>query len=283
MIAIARDFDPSATASATPDPLDHEKPEHLRLTIKAVREDWPMAPDRRAQALESLGAILASESPKIRPRMKLLAARAILQFEDNEARRAIDQTRLEQKAQQLEIDEKHREFRRDLAQKSLEQKRAELGERIESRKSREAHWAAEFELRERRFEHTAQHQAAKLDHERKVHDDRMTVAHARLDLGRDRLDLDKARFHHQVVQTEDKAEAQAEQARHHAAQEAFRRQIADYLKPCTKSAPTTTAPATSAPPLRTSTPAPAQNEAKRHRRPPAIDHPAHSHPHAPAA
>jgi hypothetical protein len=254
MIAIARDFDPSATASATPDPLDHEKPEHLRLTIKAVRENWPMPPDRRAQALESLGAILASGSPKIRPRMKLLAARAILQFEDREARRALDQTRLEQKAQQLENDEKHREFRREHAEKSLEHKREELKERIESRKSRETHWAAEFELRERRFEHTAQHRAAQLDHERELHDDRMAVAHARLDLGHARLDLDKARFHHQVVQTEDKAEAQAEQARHHAAQEAFRQQIADYLTPRTKPAPTTT-PATSAPPLRTSAPA----------------------------
>jgi hypothetical protein len=268
-----------------------------------------MPPDRRAQALESLGAILASESPKIRPRMKLLAARALLQFEDREARRALDQTRLEQKAQQLENDENHREFRRDLAQKSLDQKRAELGERIESRKSREAQWAAEFELRERRFDHTAQHQAAKLDHERELHDDRMAVAHARLDLDHARLELDKARFHHQVVQTEDQAEAQAELARHHAAQEAFRQQIADYLKPRTKpapttSAPTTAAPATSSPPLRTrapelskceptlhhqpsaptpSAPAPTQREAKRNHRPPAINHPAHSHPHAPAA
>jgi hypothetical protein len=293
MIAIARDFDPSATASATPDPLDHEKPEHLRLTIKAVREDWPMAPDRRAQALESLGAILASESPKIRPRMKLLAARAILQFEDNEARRAIDQTRLEQKAQQLENDEKHREFRREHAEKSLEHKRAELGERIESRKSREAQWAAEFELRERRFEHTAKHQAAKLDHERELHDDRMAVAHARLDLGHARLDLDKARFHHQVVQTEDKAEAQAELARHHAAQETFRSQIANYLTPRTKHeritsapttpAPTTAAPATSALPLRSSAPTPSMREAKRPDRPSSIGHPAQSHPHAPAA
>jgi hypothetical protein len=269
MIAIARDFDPSATASATPDPLDHEKPEHLRLTIKAVREDWPMAPDRRAQALESLGAILASESPKIRPRMKLLAARAILQFEDNEARRAIDQTRLEQKAQQLEIDEKHREFRRDLAQKSLEQKRAELGERIESRKSREAQWAAEFELRERRFEHTAQHQAAKLDHQRVLHDDRMAVAHARLDLAHTRLDLDKARFHHQVVQTEDKAEAQAEQARHHAAQESFRQQIVDCLSPRTNDDGCLW--------LRSS-----ETTDVGHR-PQAIAHPAGNHPHAPAA
>jgi hypothetical protein len=216
-----------------------------------------MAPDRRERALDTLDQILVSENPKIRPRMKVLAASAILHAADNEARRALDKTRLEQKAQQLENDEKHREFRRDLAQKSLDQKRAELGERIESRKSREAQWAAEFELRERRFDHTAQHQTAKLDHERELHDDRMAVAHARLDLDHARLDLDKARFHHQVVQTEDKAEAQAEQARHHAAQEAFRQQIADYLKPRTRhepttTAPTTSAPATSAPPLRAS-------------------------------
>jgi hypothetical protein len=271
MIAVARDFDPSATASATPDPdpPDHEKPEHLRLTIKAVRENWPMPPDRRAQALESLGAILASNSPKIRPRMKLLAARAILQFEDREARRALDKTRLEQKAQQLENDEKHREFRRDLAQKSLEQKRAELGERIESRKSREAQWAAEFELRERRFEHTAQHQAAKLDHQRVLHDDRMAVAHARLDLAHTRLDLDKARFHHQVVQTEDKAEAQAEQARHHAAQESFRQQIVDCLSPRTNDDGCLW--------LRSS-----ETTDVGHR-PQAIAHPAGNHPHAPAA
>jgi hypothetical protein len=251
--------DPSA---ADADPLEQEKPEHLRLTIKAVRENWPMAPERRERALDTLEHILVSESPKIRPRMKVLAASAILHAADNEARRVIDQARLEQKAQQLENDEKHREIRRDLAQKSLDQKRAELGERIDARKSREAQWAAEFELRERRFDHTAQHQAAKLDHERELHDDRMAVAHARLDLDHARLDLDKARFHHQVVQTEDKAEAQAEQARHHAAQEAFRQQIVDYLTPRTRpapttSAPTTTAPATSTPPLRAGASAPA--------------------------
>jgi hypothetical protein len=60
-------------------------PSDSRLAAKALRENWPMAPEQRRAAIEHLQAVVAAEDT--RPQLMAIAQKALATVEPMEATR----------------------------------------------------------------------------------------------------------------------------------------------------------------------------------------------------